>query len=355
LKNKKGFNILLIIIALSVILGIRGIVKLSKQEALPQNIYNNFESFDEDSDDFDDAEDNSSSFNSDLHKIVSIFNKNSNEDDIITKPGSKNYISVIYINGVISQENKTYNQKWLLRQIKKAQKDSKNCGLLLFIDSPGGTVYEADDAYLALQDYKKETKRPIYAYFASLAASGGYYIGCAADKIYANRNTLTGSIGVIAGQSIDATALMEKFGIKMTTITAGRNKNMGGYNAPLTQEQRDIMQSIADEAYAQFTGIVAESRNLNIDAVKELADGRIYTAYQAINHGLIDEICRFEEAKENIRKNFDEEIQFVTRKYQYEENLLSMLSGVSSLIKNPEAKAYQLMGSSVPKCLYLYQ
>ena len=85
-------------------------------------------------------------------------------------------------------------------------------GIAVFIDSPGGTVYEADEAYLALQDYKT-TGKPVYVYQGKLAASGGYYISCAAKKIYANRNSLTGSIGVISGSSYDLTGLFEKLGI----------------------------------------------------------------------------------------------------------------------------------------------
>ena len=100
---------------------------------------------------------------------------------------------------------------------------------------------------------------------------GGYYIGCAADYIMANRNTLTGSIGVISGQFIDMTQLMDKIGIKSTTIHSGRNKIMGSPSQPMTEEQRKIMQSISDECYDQFTSIVAESRELSKEKVIELA------------------------------------------------------------------------------------
>lgn len=93
--------------------------------------------------------------------------------------------------------------------IKNLQEDTNNRGIVLVINSPGGGVYQADEVFLALEKYKKKTERPVYAYFTSLAASGGYYVGCAADYIMANRNSLTGSIGVIAGQFTDLTGLME--------------------------------------------------------------------------------------------------------------------------------------------------
>ena len=105
---------------------------------------------------------------------------------------------------------------------------------------------------MALQDYKSTGKK-VYAYLGSMAASGGYYIACASDKIFANRNTLTGSIGVIAGQFIDITEFLEDHGIHYETVHAGRNKNMGNYNEPLNEEQRQIMQSIADELEVPLT------------------------------------------------------------------------------------------------------
>lgn len=364
MQHKKGLIILIIIAAISVIFGAKSIIsKIASKPAF---------SFTFNSDSDSDIEDFESEFDEDFdsedfsrgktfNRILNL-TKNKDLDEVVTGT-KKPYVSVICITGVISEENKTYNQKWLLKQIKKAKSDPNNRGILLNINSPGGTVYESDEAYLALMEYKNSTKKPVFAFFGSLAASGGYYIGCSADTIFANRNCLTGSIGVIAGGSLDATGLLDKIGVKMTTITAGKNKNMGNYNAPLTEEQRAIMQSIADEAYEQFTGIVADSRKMSITAVKELADGRIYTASQAKKNGLVDEVCSLEEAKNKIRELMskdgddkkEETINFVERKYRYEENWMSLLSGAASFAKNPEASVYGLLGSSAGKCLYLYQ
>ena len=212
------------------------------------------------------------------------------------------FIAKIKIEGTIEKENETYNQKWLLETIEKLTDNKTNAGIILYISSPGGGVYESDEVYTALKKYKEKTNRPVYAYFASLAASGGYYIGCSADKIIANRNTITGSIGVIAGQFIDLTEPMEKYGIKAEIIHAGKNKTMGSVTEKVTDEQRAIMQSLADECYEQFTSIVAESRKMEISKVKELADGRIYTAKQAKENGLIDEIATFDEAVEIFKE-----------------------------------------------------
>lgn len=212
------------------------------------------------------------------------YNTNSSQ-----KLSSKGNIAALYIEGTIQQANVDYDQQWLLSTISAIKNDKKNVGIAIFINSPGGAVYQTDDVYLALEDYKT-TGRPIYVYQGPMAASGGYYISCAGNKIYANRNTLTGSIGVIAGQSMDLTGLLNKLGIKSETIYAGKNKNMGNYNAPFTPEQKAIMQSIADECYEQFVKIVAKSRNMTYEEATKLSDGRIYTAQQALNNGLIDAI-----------------------------------------------------------------
>ena len=246
---------------------------------------------------------------------------------IFEKP-AKDYVAALYIEGVIQEGSQTYNQKWLLETIRTLKDDKKNMGIAVFIDSPGGTVYEADEAYLALQDYKTSGK-PVYVYQGKLAASGGYYISCAAKKIYANRNTLTGSIGVITGSSYDLTGLFEKIGIKSETIHSGKNKNMFSANEPVTDEQRKIMQSISDECYEQFTSIVAMSRNIPINDVKELADGRIYTASQALKNGLVDAVDSWENMLKTMAENEFEGKEYKTVDFRYEKptNLYDLLMG----------------------------
>ncbi len=240
-----------------------------------------------------------------------------------TFPGDKS-IAILYIEGVIQDENETYNQAWLLETIEKLTYSNSNAAILLYIDSPGGGVYQSDEVYLALEEYKEVSGKPIWAYFGPLAASGGYYIACAADTIYANRNTLTGSIGVISSSSFDLTELMDNYGIKMTTITAGRNKNMMNVNSPMTEEQRAIMQSIADEAYEQFTAIVADARQMDIESVQKLADGRIYTALQAKNANLIDSIGSLEDTITDMEVNIfeDENMNVIHLYYEQEEKTL---------------------------------
>ncbi|MCR4789912.1 MAG: signal peptide peptidase SppA [Treponemataceae bacterium] len=274
----------------------------------------------------------------------------------IPRSGGK-YVAELYIDGTIQEENDTYNQAWLLETIDELKKDNNNLGILLVIDSPGGTVYESDEAYLKLMDYRAE--KPVWAYFEHLAASGGYYIGCSSEKIAANRNTLTGSIGVISGRSLDLTGLMNEHGIKMTTITAGKNKNMFNIDSPVSPEQKAIMQSIADECYEQFVQIVSDSRNMSVDKVKVLADGRIYTANQAKNNGLIDEVCSYDDFK-NSYKEFlrNEKVSFRELKYEREKKFYEDLFKSKSNLKNQsveEKVVNKLISSDVTYPAFIYQ
>lgn len=269
----------------------------------------------------------------------------------LPKLTGQEYIAELHIEGVIQSENQMYNQLWLLKTIRTLKKDTNNKAIVLFIDSPGGSVYETDEVYLELLDYKK-SGRPVYAYLASLAASGGYYIACAADYIMANRNTLTGSIGVIAGSSMDMTKLMENLGIRYTTIHAGKNKNMGNVNEPFTEEQQQIMQEIADECYRQFTGIVAKSRKLPLAEVEVLADGRIYTAQQASFKHLIDNIgskqslINYLQNKELLGKDFD----VVEFSYKPSKNFYDFLRGAVREL-SPAANANSLIPETVQKVI----
>ena len=209
---------------------------------------------------------------------------------------AEDYIAVLNIEGTMSEnDGYTYDQQYLLDSIEEIMDNDYNVGLLLRIDSPGGAVYQIDELYLKLMEYKETTGRPVYAAVESYAASGGYYAACAADKIYANRNAITGSIGVIMGEFIDVSGLLDELGVDVTYVSSGENKGMGSSFAPLTEEQNAIYQSIVDESYDRFIEVVMQGRNLDEAVVRTLADGRIYTAAQALQHGLIDGVEPFDD------------------------------------------------------------
>ncbi len=261
------------------------------------------------------------------------------------------YIARLYVTGTIAEATRTYNHEWFLDTIADLKDDPHNTGIMLNLDTPGGSVYQSDEAYLALLDYKEATGRPVYAYVTQMSASGGYYISCAADKIFGNRNGLTGSIGVIFGSSIDATELLRKIGIKTKTFHAGKNKTMLSLDEPLTEEQEAIMQAIADEAYEQFIGIVAQGRNMATEDVRALADGSIYTTTMAAQHGLIDGVCTFDEAIERMKA--DEELEYSDVEefaYEYKETFSSLFGNMLSdaLGTDALAKHFERAGISYP-------
>ena len=252
---------------------------------------------------------------------------------------NKDFVGVINIEGEIGASSSnsltsdsTYNHDFYLKYIEKMEQSDKNKGILLYVDSPGGAVYESDEMYLKLMEYKEKTKRPIWAYFASQACSGGYYISMAADKIYANRNCWTGSIGVIVSLT-NCKKLYDKLGIKEIDITSGKNKAMGSQGLELTKEQRGILQSLVDEAYDQFVGIVADGRKMDKSAVKKIADGRIYSSKQAKEINLVDEVGSLKDEKKAFAKEagFSEDITYYTPE---KDSLSGMFSSIFGAVKD---------------------
>ena len=220
-------------------------------------------------------------------------------EDTISTP-DYDYIGTVSVVGTIQQQMDVtglfdtisgYQHNTMMDFIDIMMTDDYNKGILLYIDSPGGTVYESEELYSKILEYQETTGRPVWTYMAHYAASGGYYVTASADKIYANLNTTTGSIGVIMS-GYDMTGLYEKLGIKQVNITSGDNKA-----STFTDEQIEIYKSIIDESYERFTSIIAEGRGLPIEDVKALADGRIYSATQAKELGLVDAICTYDEMR----------------------------------------------------------
>ncbi len=160
--------------------------------------------------------------------------------------------------------------------------------LLLRIDSPGGTVGDSQEIFSAINRIKSKGCK-VVASFGNISASGGVYIGVAADKIIANPGTITGSIGVIIrGNNISE--LLDKIGIKFETVKSGLFKDILSPDKPLSEEGRALLQNLIDESYKQFIEAVSVSRNIPIEEVKKFADGRIFTGTQAKEHGLVDDI-----------------------------------------------------------------
>lgn len=229
-------------------------------------------------------------------------------DTVSIELPNENFIGIVRVEGTIQDAGPSgtfhtvsYDHQNTLQYIDKMMDSDSNRGILLCVNSPGGTVYHSDELYLKLMEYKEKTGRPVWAYMESQACSGGFYISMAADKVAANRNAWTGSIGVIIS-FYNYSDLFDDIGVEEIDITSGVNKAMGSSGKKMTKEQRQIMQGLVDESYEQFVDIVATGRNMKVEDVKPLADGRLYTAKQAKENGLIDEVSNFDDYELEFRK-----------------------------------------------------
>ena len=186
-------------------------------------------------------------------------------------------------------------------ELKKASADPKVKALVLRINTPGGTVTASDVIFRELELFKKEKNIPVIAVMMDVAASGGYYVALAADTIIAHPTTVTGSIGVIM-LTFNASSLLDKIGVASTPIKSGERKDMGSPFRALTPEERAIFQTVIDELHRQFVAKVVERRHIPLATAAALADGRIYTAEQALGHRLVDRVGYIPDALAEARR-----------------------------------------------------
>ena len=175
-------------------------------------------------------------------------------------------------------------------ELKRADDDKRIKAIVLRINSPGGGVTASDVLYSDLVRFKRKHDVPVVAALGDLAASGGYYVACAADRIVAHPTTVTGSIGVIL-MNLNLEGLLAKVGVRNETFKAGEHKDLLSPFRGATPEERRIVQTILDSLHARFVSVVRENRpRLDEARVAELTDGRIFDASQALAAGLVDEI-----------------------------------------------------------------
>jgi protease-4 len=179
----------------------------------------------------------------------------------------------------------------IIKRLKQADEDSSVKAVVLFVDSPGGSVFASDEIYLQI----KAMSKPIIAAMGSLAASGGYYVSAPTQEIWASPHTLTCSIGVIS-QFVNVEEFAQEYGITTVTIKSGQFKDSGNPFREFTEADQALWQAMIDEAYAEFVRIVAEGRKMSEDDVRKVADGRVCTGKQAKEMGLVDNLGYLPEA-----------------------------------------------------------
>jgi protease IV len=210
--------------------------------------------------------------------------------------------------------------------LDRARRDTHVKAVVLRINSPGGGVTASDTLYHELRTFKQETGVKLVAHIMDVGASGAYYAALAADAITAQPTSVTGSIGVIMYR-VDVTGLMQKVGVQTVEITSGEKKGIGSPFRKLSDDERKIFQEFIDSLYGRFTRLIAEERKLTPDAVRKMADGRIFTSVEAKTGGLIDGIGYLEDAIELAKKQANlSQAKVVTyfRPGEYKANIYSL-------------------------------
>lgn len=204
-------------------------------------------------------------------------------------------IAVIPIEGVIGDEM----AKAVNRHLKQYGEDGRVKAIILRIDSPGGGVAASQEIYREVKRVKEEKKKKVIVSMGTVAASGGYYIACPADRIFANPGTITGSIGVIA-EWFNLKELAEWAKVRPIVFKSGEFKDTGSPTREMTPRERDYFQGMINELYGQFVRAVTDGRqgrkDLSEERVRQLADGRVYTGQAAVDNGLVDEIGNYQDA-----------------------------------------------------------
>lgn len=295
----------------------------------------------------------------------SMFNMESEMDENVIETGDFNKrIALLSVTGTIQDEGSStpftkveYDHQFVLSQLDSILNDDTIKGIILYVNSPGGGVIESAEIHDKLVQIKNERKIPIYVSMGSMAASGGYYISAPADKIFAHRETITGSIGVIM-QSVNYTELADKLGVKFETIKSGAHKDMLSGTRETTKEELAMMQEMIDESYEAFVDVVEKGRGMSEADVKKVADGRVLSGSQAMRAGLVDELGDLEDVIAAIRKDHklqDAELFEYTKDYG---DLASLLSMKVKSFFGPSAEEQFLSkivsNNNAPRMMYLY-
>lgn len=256
-----------------------------------------------------------------------------------------NKVGVIPIVGAI--EDSTL----LLEQIAYFTKDKSIKAIILRIDSPGGGVGASQEIYREIGRTREE--KPVVVSMGGVAASGGYYIAAASDKIVANPGTITGSIGVIM-QYYQYKELAEKIGFKREVIKSGEFKDIGNPHRDLTDKDKEILDAVISDIQSQFVNAVAAGRNLPAEKVSEIADGRIFTGAMAKKWGLVDQLGNFEDAVTLAKElaEIDGEVNLVYPQKK-KLKLLDILLGeatesISNILKNSTKSSIEYRWDGFP-------
>ncbi len=201
--------------------------------------------------------------------------------------------------GLVEVADIIYSSDEYVRQLRALREDDGIAGVLLRVDSPGGAVAPSQEIYEEVMKFR-ESNKPVVVSMGNLAASGGYYISSPAFKIFANPGSVTGSIGVIMSFP-HYYKLLSKIGVDIEVLKAGEFKDVGNPNRTMTPKEKSYLQNMLDDIHEQFIEDVCRARDIDVDSLVPIADGRIFTGRQAIDVGLIDTLGSYEDAVSYIK------------------------------------------------------
>ncbi|CAN5837002.1 hypothetical protein BH23ACT11_BH23ACT11_26170 [soil metagenome] len=245
-----------------------------------------------------------------------------NYDEEYVSGNGNQKIAVVPIEGRIAAaesevagQNLTTTPDGLRDALVQAEEDDNVQAVVLEINSPGGGVTASDQMHEHITEFKRSSNKPVVVSMGSTAASGGYWISTAADRIVANETTLTGSLGVFL-PLLNFSKAAEKYGVTQSYVKSGKFKTMGSPWKDLTEQERKIFDSIVTQHYDNFVEVITEGRGLPEEKVREVADGRVYTGLQAKRLGLVDKLGDLQEAATVSRNLSDVKSATVVRYVQ---------------------------------------
>jgi protease IV len=282
------------------------------------------------------------------------------DEEYVSGDGSDK-IAVVPVEGEITSADDTLGgtqptatPEGLADALRQAGEDTSVAAVVLEVNSPGGGVTASDEMHQSILDFKENTGKPVVVSMGDTAASGGYYISTAANRIVANETTLTGSLGVIFQINNFAEAA-DKYGIKQVVIKSGKYKDIGNAFREMKPGEREIFQSIVDDSYSEFVDVISEGRDIPKDRVREIADGRVYSGSQAKELGLVDSFGGLDEASALAGKLAGTSDTTVVR-YVQEPTLIETLM---ARLAPQEPQAEQIMDAAglnlEPRPYYLYR
>ena len=272
-----------------------------------------------------------------------------NETSLVQKKSNKAHIGVITIEGAIMDSKET------IEMLQAAEEDKQLQAIILRIDSPGGAVGPTQEIYEEIQRIDtKVNGKPIYASFGSIAASGGYYIGAATRKIWANPGTLTGSIGVIM-EFMDLSKLYEFAKVSPQTVKAGRYKDAGNPARSLTQEEKDMMDNLIAGVHKQFINDIMKRRAKVIKGdINELAQGQIFSGESAMEAGLVDAMGSLWTAGRQIHKDLKLKDEFALKFLEKKRKMgfLDIMGSLEESVSNLNFNSLAEMANTKPRLMF---